>query len=160
MYREIFIGFFYHTDNERRALKPSIMKLKSEFKQRWISAARGKHRFLIANESWLGGSFTIPRPIKIPERPSLPVDELSERSKRRKMEDLGKTVSPGKLKYTTCASLYSSEKRNASKILTDIKTNPERATKYKQEFYGKQNEINKLFLLDALSLSCLNNMRL
>ena len=110
------------------------------------------------NESWLGGLFTIPR--TIPGRPSLPFDELSERSKRRQTEDLGKTVSPGKLKYATCASLYSSEKRNASKILTDIKTNPERATKYKQAFYRKQNEINKLSPLDALSLSCLNNVKL
>ena len=121
--------FFYYSDNER----PGIMKLKSEFKQRWISAAREKKR-----------------PIKRPGRLSLPFDELSDRSKRRKTENLRKTVSRDKLKYTICASLYSSGERNASKILKDITTYPERATKYNQAFHRKQKEINNHNPLDIL----------
>lgn len=147
------LNFYDYSEEERRALTLKIAKLKTQFKQRWMSASRKVDKFLHDNNDWLQGTFEIPRPLKRPGRPQISFDESSERSKRRKTEDLRRTVSPAELSYATRIALYSSGKKDASKVLGDIMASPKRATKYRQAFYrNPKKAANRLSPLQALAM--------
>lgn len=68
-------------------------------------------------------------------RPSLDFGSSSERSKRRKSEDLRRNFTTEELSYATQMSLRSSGHLHSAQVLKDITTtSPTRALRYKKAF--------------------------
>lgn len=123
-----------YSQDQTRELKHKISYIKSEFKRRWLKANRQQQKFLDENTDWLQGTFEIPKSSQQRGRPSKSFSESSERSKRRKTEELRQSVNREVLVHATKMSLQSSGRRDASQILTELVKSPKRATKYKKAY--------------------------
>ena len=76
------------TEN-RNVLSRSLRHFKTSFKQKWTEALNIDERFLKNNEEWLKTSLKLPSwSSHKPGRPVKQFHELSERSKRRRTEEL------------------------------------------------------------------------
>lgn len=120
------------------SLKRNFAHFKSEIKQRWTKAHYKEENFLKYNLSWLEGTFEIPvvdTTVKRPGRPSKSFDDLSERSKRRKTEEVRTHFEKDIIIHAAKVELGKSGKKNASNVLKDIISTPTRATKYKKAFF-------------------------
>lgn len=96
--------------------------------------------FLKNNESWLEGTFEIA--IKTSHqkgRPSKSFSDSSERSKRRKTEEIRSYIEPEVIVHAAQTILQTDGKRNASKVLKQITISPTRATRYRK-FSAKCDE--------------------
>lgn len=145
-----------YSQDQKRDLKHKISYVKSEFKNRWLKANRKQDKFLNDNADWLQGTFEIPNVShERAGRPSKPFSESSERTKRRKTEELRKCVSKEVLVHATKVELQSSGKRDASHLLTELVKSPKRATKYKKAYLTSlqvDNTQTQLTPLRALSM--------
>lgn len=109
---------------------------KTQVKQRWSKAHKMEKVFLKNNALWLEGTFEIP--IRTPNhpgpgRPRKSFEESSERSKRRRTEDLRSNVEDGSIiLHAAQLQLSTMGKRDASTILKNIVSSPTRATRYKK----------------------------
>lgn len=153
-YLENFIlSYENYTDDQLKDLKQKFSLLKAAFKKKWTEAYRRQETFLVKNEKWLQGTFEIPRVSQISVgRPFKPFEECSERSKRRKTQELRGVVDKTVLLHATQTSLYSSGKRTASKILENLTKSPKRAKKYQMGYTTLQQQVPRLSPLQALSI--------
>lgn len=109
---------------------------KTQVKQRWSKAHKKEKIFLKNNALWLEGTFEIP--IRTPNhpgpgRPRKSFEESSERSKRRRTQDLRSNVEDGSMiLHAAQVQLSTMGKRDASSILKNIVSSPTRATRYKK----------------------------
>ncbi len=125
-------------------MKHTMNLLFSGIRTRWASAFRNEAAFLKNNEEWLKAvvefstlpssecrtSIPLKDNMKI-GRPSLSFSSSSERSKRRKTQELRNTVSLAELAYATQMSLRSSGQSQAAKVIQDItSTSPSKASQY------------------------------
>lgn len=135
-------------------IKHDLSRFKSEVKSRWTKALRKEEYFLKKNEEWLQGTFNIPKIVNRPGRPSKSFEASSERTKRRKTEELRKTTNLEVLTYATQSKLADSGKRDASLVLKEIISTPKRATKYKKAFSRVHLEsvTSQLSLTQAISM--------
>lgn len=87
-------------------------------------------------------------------RPPKTFTELSERSKRRKTEDLRSTTSKEMLLHAAQITLQTSGHRTASQMLKEVVISPNHAKKYKTAYIKsmRDNRGNKLTTLCALSM--------
>lgn len=142
-----------YSDDEAKQLKHKFSYIKSEFKQRWKKADKTESRFLQHNDEWLKKTFEIPRAqTRSSGRPTKLFAELSERSKRRKTEDLRNAEDDGVLLHAAQTKLQTSGKRSASNILKQIMSSPKRASKLKKA-YEKVQEDKREKLTPLLALS-------
>lgn len=119
-------------------LKRSFAHFKSEIKQRWTKAHYKEDKFIKSNQSWLEGTFEIPIGMASQKRPGRPMksfEDSSERSKRRKTEELRGNFEKDIIIHAAKVELGKSGKKDASNVLKDITSTPTRATKYKKAFY-------------------------
>lgn len=128
------------SDEDTVKIKRDISRFKLDMKIRWIKANSKEVLFRKENERWLEGTFMIPKPRSPPGRPQKLFSEASERSKRRKTEELRNTNDLDVLTYATQAKLSGHGKRDASLVLKDIISTPKRATKYKKAFTGSKKK--------------------
>lgn len=75
-----------YSEEELKALKAKFRILKFDFKHRF--AKRRDDLFRTQNESWLMRTVKLPKRVAKTRRPKKFFAELSERSKRRRREDL------------------------------------------------------------------------
>lgn len=127
-----------YSEDQILKLKRSFAHFKSEIKHRWTKAQYKEDNFIKYNRSWLDGTFEIPvveTSQKRPGRPSKPFEDSSERSKRRKTEELRSNFEKEIIIHAAKVELGKSGKKDASNVLKDITSTPTRATKYKKAFY-------------------------
>jgi hypothetical protein len=102
---------------------------------------------------WLAGTLAIPRVANRPGRPQKQFSDASDRSKRRKTEDVRNSMDVELLIHATQLKLRSSGKRDASQVLKAITSSPTRATKYKKAFASQQEKIQtKMTSVSALAM--------
>lgn len=135
-----------YTQEQIQTLKRNFSHFKSEVKRRWIKAHNKEDIFVQYNSSWLEGTFEIPVVDSLQNRsgrPSKPFEQLSERSKRRKTEELRSTFEEEVIVHAAQVELRKMGKRDASNVLKEIITTPTRATKYKKVYYRTKSSKNK-----------------
>lgn len=141
------------TEHTKKSLKQRFSHVKSEIKQRWLKANKHEETFLKNNESWLEGTFEFPVESPSPQgRPLKPFGELSERSKRRKTEEVRASVNDEVIVHAAQSVLQISGHRDASKVLKDITNSPTRASKYRRAYSKENDEILPLTPLQALRM--------
>lgn len=142
-------------DSQLNKLKHNFAHFKSEMKQRWIKSHNKEDVFLKNNHLWLEGTFEIPVVTTTNRhgRPRKSFGESSERSKRRKTEEIRSNVEDGVIVHAAQVELRKSGKRDASRLLQDITSSPTRATKYKKAFdASKCGKSSRLTPMEALKM--------
>ncbi|CAG9570194.1 unnamed protein product [Danaus chrysippus] len=142
------------SESQLNKLKRNFSHFKSEMKQRWIKSHKKEEVFLTNNHLWLEGNFEIPVTTKNRQgRPRKSFGESSERSKRRKTEEIRSNVEDGVIVHAAQVELRKSGKRDASRVLQDITSSPTRATKYKKAFdTSKCGKSSRLTPMEALKM--------
>lgn len=144
-----------NTDQDIKDIKQRFSLFKSVLKDKWAKCHRKEEVFLKNNESWLNGTFQLPiKSLYRPGRPSKSFDELSERSKRRKTEEIRATVVDDVIVHAAQTTLRVQGKRNASKILKEITNIPSRAHEYRKavDKKGDKDSVTPLTPLQALTM--------
>lgn len=127
-------------EHSKSNLKHNFSYLKSQIKQRWLKAHKTEATFLKNNELWLQGTFEIPVGTSNRQgRPSKSFEDSSERTKRRKTEEIRSSVEPEVIVHAAQMILHTDGKRSASKVFKEITNSPTRASKYRKA-YTKSNE--------------------
>ncbi|XP_041969108.1 uncharacterized protein LOC121725968 [Aricia agestis] len=129
-------------DQNIAEIKQKLSIIRHQFKQRWSAAHNTKARFLERNKDWLQGSISLPKTGVSPGRPQKSFSDLSERSKRRKTEEL-RGAGTDELTYATQMKLRETGKVDASKIVKDLTKSPTRARKYAVAIKKKTSETNE-----------------
>lgn len=135
------IDHYADTEENMKSLKHTFSYIKSQMKQRWSKAHKVEKVFLKNNQSWLEGTFEISLSMSHRQgRPCKSFSDSSERSKRRKTENIRSSVDPEVIVHAAQVILQTDGKRNASKVLKDVTNSPTRASKYRKA-YSKENDI-------------------
>lgn len=126
----------------RDDMKSSFSTLFSKIRQRLQTVNRTEEKFFQKYSDWLGKPVTFPiledfaaATPSITGRPTKEFLLSSERSKRRKTEELRSSFSPEELAYATQSSLRSTGQLDASKLVKEAAlSTPTRASKYRKKF--------------------------
>lgn len=155
-YYENFLLNRYGLNEEvKKAIKQRFSYVKFEIKKRWAKANKHQDVFLKKKQSWLEGTFEIPTESSTPlGRPSKTFEELSERSKRRKTEEIRASIGDDVLVHAAQSVLQTTGHRTASKVLKDITSSPTRASKYRKAYskVADSDEVPPLTPLQALQM--------
>lgn len=105
--------------------KTVCSNLISKFRKKWQENRRIETRFFSSSEEWLNGQVTFivdnaPEKQCTAGRRSSEWDLLSDRSKRRRTEDVRLDYSTKELAYATQMSMRASGQLDASKVLKDV----------------------------------------
>lgn len=129
--------------------KQTFSILFNQMRTRWQQAHRKSCVFFKNNGEWLSKQvcFAAPTDTVVTSpgntggRPSLEFTMSSERSKRRKTQDIRTSFNSVELAYATQMSLRSSGQSDAAKVIKDVTmTSPLRASKYRKA-YSATDEI-------------------
>lgn len=142
------------TPDNLSSLKQRFANFKTSLKEKWSKAHRKEAIFLKINEAWLEGTFVLSgQKQNRPGRPSKSFEDSSERTKRRKTEDMRSSLSDKVIVHAAQTTLQARGKRDASKILREITNSPTRAGKYRKAYRkSEREEITSLTPLQALSM--------
>lgn len=121
--------------------KAILCKFFHTLRTMWKNSSRYEETFKKKYNDWLSGSIQI----KIHDaealstqsgtgRPSLEFPKMSDRSKRRKTEELRTSNTTEELIYAAQMSLRASGQLDASKVVKDITSSPTKASKYTTAF--------------------------
>lgn len=139
--------------NERNVLSRSLRHFKTSFKQKWVDARYTDERFLKSNENWLKTALELPSWSHKPGRPVKEFHELSERSKRRRTEELRAQIPVEELTFAACVSQGTSGNSGTSKIIKEITSTPTRAKKFRNIISTKKDHVVRKYTpQEALSL--------
>lgn len=141
------------SEESKSSLKHRFSYLKSQIKQRWAKAHKTEEVFLKNNESWLEGTFEIP--IKTHQRqgrPCKPFADSSERSKRRKTEEMRASVDPEVIVHAAQLVLQNDGQRDASKVLKEITNTPSSAHQYRKAYAHANETVPPLTPFEALKM--------
>lgn len=144
-----------YSEEQIKTFKSTFSHFKSQLRQRWSKAHKKEDVFRKYNDSWLEGTIEIPAVAQNwPGRPRKLFGDSSERTKRRKTEEIRSNVEEDVIVHAAQIELRKSGKRNASDILKEItSTSPTRATKYKRAFSEtRKEETCPLTPLQALAM--------
>ncbi|KAL4716927.1 hypothetical protein ACJJTC_012738 [Scirpophaga incertulas] len=120
-----------YSEDQIKDIKQKLSVFKHEFKQKWSAASRKLDLFTKKNKNWLLGCLELPVGAIKPGRPTKWFEESSERSKRRKTQNIRESTDIEELTYAAQMKLRSSGKVDASKVLQEITQSPTRAKKYR-----------------------------
>lgn len=132
-------------EDERHSLKRSLSHFKSDFKKRWYLANRKDERFLQKYSDWLANKIKLPV-FSLPSsgRPEKDFNELSERSKRRKTEELRQQSSSEELAFAASVSHRACGNPDAADLIKEITETPTKATEFKKSLLmSEKNKIKK-----------------
>lgn len=139
--------------NERNVLSRALRHFKTSFKQKWVEARYTDERFLKSNENWLKTALELPSWSHKPGRPVKEFHELSERSKRRRTEELRAQIPVEELTFAACVSQCTSGNLDTSKIIKEITSTPTRAKKFRNIISTKKDHVVRKYTpQEALSL--------
>lgn len=124
------ISLDLYSEDDIKEIKSKFAIVKSEFKRRWLPVKSRIELFEKNNDKWLNGVFDMPEKHSKVGRPRKSFEDASERSKRRKTEELRLSGSPDKIIYAAQMELRAKGQRNASNILKEISENQDRAHEY------------------------------
>jgi len=125
-------------------LKSALSKLFYKMRTKWHYVHRIEEKFFAKYNEWLNASVAFLVPAVTPAvnkniqqnkvgRPSSKFTSSSERTKRRKTEEIRSKFTLETLSYATQMSLRASGNLDASKVVKDVtSTSPSRATKYRK----------------------------
>lgn len=167
----VYKRFYTLSEKDKEAIKAII----SSIRKKWQNAKRTYDVFVKYNNQWLDTSFcfvggecdsnddgligasTSTNDVQQTGRPVLPFKDSSDRTKRRKTEEIREKYSHEELGFATQMSLRAEGKSNAAKIVKDVTLgSPSKTTRYRKSF-EKQPE--KVFSNDeALALLIDNNL--
>lgn len=129
------------TPDNISSLKQRFAYFKTSMKEKWSKAHRKEAVFLKTNEDWLSRTFELPTNVgNRPGRPSKSFKDCSERTKRRRTEEMRSTYSEDALVHAANTTLQAQGKRNAAKILRDITNSPTRARKYRKAYKTAESD--------------------
>lgn len=132
-----------YSEDQRKEVKKKLSYLKSEIKRRWITSHYVEDLFLKRNDKWLKGTFLLPKARPRPGRPLKSFGHVSERTKRRKTEQLRSQMSSEELTFATQVKLQCEGKTDASHVIKDLTQSPMRAKKYRQALTKSKNDKEK-----------------
>lgn len=157
----------YHLSvDEKKQISDQVHKIRS----RWDSSKRIEEKFLKTNHDWLQKSIELKKESKQKQnveknsnagRRELSFSESSERSKRRKTEELRMNVSTEALLYSATSKLRAEGNTDFAKVVRDISEgSPTKASKYRKSLESDNknipftnNEALSLFIELGLSQS-------
>lgn len=141
-------------EEEKQNMSRCLRHFKSDFKRKWVGANYTQDRFIKLNEQWLDSTITLPKfSFQNPGRPMKDFSELSERSKRRKTEELRNQATSEELTFAACMSQRASGDTNAAELIKKITETPTSATKIKKVIASAEKcTIKKLSPSKALAL--------
>ncbi|CAH2106515.1 unnamed protein product [Euphydryas editha] len=140
------------SDEDKKYIKKKFSYFKTEIKKRWSKARSTLEKFLISNDAWLAGTFVIPiKTYNKPGRPTKIFSECSDRTKRRKTEEVCSSVSKEVIVHAAQVILQKEGKRNASQVLKDITNSPASANECKK-IHSKSKTQDPLTPREALRM--------
>ncbi|XP_057670661.1 uncharacterized protein LOC130902488 [Diorhabda carinulata] len=151
---QLLLGKGY-TEEQINNFKRTFAYFKTQVKQRWLKSHKKEDVFIKYNRTWLEGTIQIPVAGQSrPGRPLKSFGESSERTERRKTEEIRSTLDKEVIVHAAQTELRKSGQRDASEILKQITcTTPKRATKYKKAFCdSKTKEVESLTVTKALAM--------
>ncbi|XP_046144123.1 uncharacterized protein LOC114881752 [Osmia bicornis bicornis] len=119
---------------EETNLKTKLKKLRYKFWGRWQLAKRRNDLFLNQNQNWLLGTADLPRAKNKDGRPKKSFTDLSERGKRKRTEQMRRTVDTEELRFAMGSKLRESGQLEASKLVHEIAASPTRANKFRRAY--------------------------
>ncbi|CAH0560546.1 unnamed protein product [Brassicogethes aeneus] len=143
--------------SSKTSIQVAIKTLISTISKKWQNAKRTHDIFVKYNDEWLGTSFCFVGDNECAPNDDGSFRDSSDRTKRRRTEEIREKYSHEELGFATQMSLRAEGKSNAAKVIKDvILGSPSKATRYRKSF-EKQGE--KLFSNDeALALLIDNNL--
>lgn len=125
------------TEESTREIKMIIGRWSSKCAEKWESSGKRRDRFLTKNSEWMSGDFTFKASIhlstpsssskvSIPGRPSTDFTAASERTKRRRVEDLLHTRDVNQLVAAAEISARLSGHRNLASVIKEASHSPEK----------------------------------
>lgn len=161
--------FELHLDNRGTNSLRSVIRRRFflPYYQFWKKCYRSEKMFVPKYSDWLRQEIELPL-TDIPSassssetfgRPSKEFQELCERSKRRKIEDLRKNVGAEELSYATVMNLRARGDDNSAKLLKEITTTtPTRGKQIRESWLKKRKQATKLSEEEALSTIVSTNL--
>ncbi|XP_057654572.1 uncharacterized protein LOC130892899 [Diorhabda carinulata] len=153
--KEQFLLGKSYTEEQINNFKRTFAYFKTQVKQRWLKSHKKEDIFIKYNRTWLEGTIQITVAGQSrPGRPLKSFGESSERTERRKTEEIRSTLDKEVIVHAAQTELRISGQRDASEILKQITcTTPKRATKYKKAFCdSKTKEVESLTVTKALAM--------
>lgn len=150
-----FISHNGDSEDDLASLRKRFSYFKTAIKEKWAKSHRKEDVFLKMNESWLDGTFELPTQTLLrPGRPAKSFEDSSERSKRRKTEELRSNTADELLIHAAQTTLRQQGHRNASNMLKEITNTPTLAGKYKKASQAQDCKecITPLTPLQALTM--------
>lgn len=144
------LNFDKYSPEQIKQIKHNFSYLKSDLKRRWKASSYKVDKFLSKNHVWLQGTFELPKVVSRSGRPIKTFESSSERTKRRKTEEL-RGADLEILTRATQSKLYSTGKRDASLVLKEINVSPRRASKIKKAYF-KKDDVKTLSTFEALAM--------
>ncbi|CAG9834500.1 unnamed protein product [Diabrotica balteata] len=127
---------------ERNMLSRSLKYFNASFKQKWAAARNTDERFLKHNEEWLKTSLELLSWSSLkPGRPVKQFHELSERSKRRRTEEIRACVPVEELIFAERVSQGTFGNKHASKMIKEITSTPTKAKKIRKIISSKKDHV-------------------
>lgn len=123
-------------EDQNKEIKRRFGIVKSEFKRRWLAVKSRIDLFEKNNNKWLDGVFDIPKKHSKGGRPQKSFEDASERSKRRKTEELRLCTSPDKIIYAAQMKL------NKERIQNEFKKRLGLRIDYPKAGFGNSNDGN------------------
>lgn len=142
-------------DEEKKKFKRKFSYLKSDLKKRWLAAHKVESVFLKNNHNWLESTVEIPLIKTLVGRPSKSFVELSERSKRRKTQQLRENFETVELAYASQMKLRETGNVDGSKVVKDVISSPTRGAKYREALNRSRSRLQektRLSPIQALSI--------
>lgn len=125
------------TEECQREIKMKLASISSKIATKWVSSGKSKERFLNKNKLWLEGEnielclrSTQPQPstssadLSRPGRPKKVFEDLSFKTKKRRVADLVESRSVGEIMTAAEVAARSTGHKNVARIIKDIGENP------------------------------------
>ncbi|KAK2578896.1 hypothetical protein KPH14_000915 [Odynerus spinipes] len=116
------------------------MKFSYKLSEKWATSNRTKERFLKNNVQWLGQEIEFhennqEKPTSLRGRKKLSFTDSSNKTKRRRVQNLIDTSAKEEIIHAPQISLYAAGQRDAAAMLKQVTTTtPKRATRIKKVF--------------------------
>lgn len=134
-----------------------LSQFNSLFKQKYEAARYIRERFISQNQSWLQTVLEFPifseNSSNVGGRPPVDFASCSERSKRRKTQNIRSTVSTSELMYAAQMNLRREGSVDAAVVVKELQSNtPATGTEYRKAYKTKWEPVVQLTNEEALSL--------
>ena len=139
-------------DDKTKLLRDSLKSFRHHYKLKWVSASYKECRFRTNNEQWLKEKVSLPAWRHHKPRPSKEFHESSERSKRRKTENVRSEIPHEQLTYAAVMSERAAGNNDLSQLIKQATVTPTRATKFRKiiDSAEKCHKSGKLTITEAL----------